>query len=146
MRKITTHDVEVEVIGDTEVVGVIQTVSGTLLILENSLGAYAVYSSVRAKKPHVHVPIKYINVECNRITLNIDIVNDEKGVKEVLRDLLVCMRLAECYIDTEYRNGEFVWTELRSISSYRLLSFIPFGVPPHASKLNTHNTHGKHIP
>ena len=135
-----------EVIGNTEVVGVIQTVSGTLLILENSLGAYAVYSPVRSKKPHVHVPIKYLNIECNRITLNINIVNDEKGVREVLRDLLVCMRLAECYIDTELVGKEFVWKELRSISSYRLLSFIPFGVSPHASKLNTHNTRGKHTP
>ncbi len=143
---ISTHGVEVEVIGDTEVVGVIQTASGTLLILENSLGAYAVYSPVRSKKPHIHVPIKYLNIECNRITLNIDIVNDEKGVKEVLRDLLVCMRLAECYIDTEFRDGVFVWTELRSISSYRLTSFIPFGVSPHTSKLNIHNTHGKHKP
>ncbi len=58
---ISTHGVEVEVIGDTEVVGVIQTASGTLLILENSLGAYAVYSPVRSKKPHIHVPIKYLN-------------------------------------------------------------------------------------
>ncbi len=84
-----THGVDVEVIGDTKLMGVAQTSSGTLLIFENTLGAYAVYSPVKAaKKPHVHIPIKYLNVEEDKITLNVHIVNDEKGVKEVLKDLL----------------------------------------------------------
>jgi len=113
---------------------VAQTSSGTLLIFENSLGAYAVYSPVKAKKPHVHIPIKYLNVEEDKITLNVNIVNDEKGVKEVLKDLLVCLRLVECYIDTEVKGREIVWKELRSVSSLRLTSFIPFGVGLHLSK------------
>ncbi len=129
-----THGVEVEVIGDTTLAGIAQTSSGTLLILENSLGAYAVYSSVKAKRPHVHIPIKYLNVEENRITLNVNIVNDERGIREVLKDLLVCLRSAECYIDTEVIGKEIVWKELRSIMPLRLTSFIPFGVGPHLSR------------
>jgi len=129
-----THDVEVEVIGDTILAGVAQTSSGTLLIFENSLGAYAIYSPVKAKRPHVHISIKYLNVEENRITLNVNIVNDERGVKEVLKDLLVCLRSAECYIDTEVKGREIVWKELRSIMPLRLTSFIPFGVGPHLSR------------
>ena len=129
-----THGVEIEVIGDTTLAGVAQTSSGTLLIFENTMGAYAVYSPVKAKKPHVHIPIKYLNVEENRITLNVHIVNDEKGVKEVLRDLLVCLRLVECYIDTEVRGREIVWKELRSMMPLRMLAFIPFGVGPHLSR------------
>jgi len=114
---------------------VAQTSSGTLLIFENTLGAYAVYSPVKAaKKPHVHIPIKYLNVEENRITLNVNVMNDEKGVKEVLKDLLVCLRLVECYIDTEVKGREIVWKELRSIMPLRLTSFIPFGVGSHLSR------------
>jgi len=129
-----THGVEIEVIGDTTLAGVAQTSSGTLLIFENTLGAYAVYSPVKARKPHVHIPIKYLNVEENRITLNVNVMNDEKGVKEVLKDLLVCLRLVECYIDTEVRGREIVWKELRSMMPLRLTSFIPFGVGPHLSR------------
>jgi len=130
-----THGVEVEVIGDTTLAGVAQTSSGTLLIFENTLGAYAVYSPVKAaKKPHVHIPIKYLNVEEDKITLNVHIVNDEKGVKEVLKDLLVCLRLVECYIDTEVRGREIVWKELRSMMPFRMVTFIPFGVGPHLSR------------
>ena len=129
-----THGVEIEIIGDTTLAGVAQTSSGTLLIFENTLGAYAVYSPVKAKKPHVHIPIKYLNVEENRITLNVNVMNDEKGVKEVLKDLLVCLRLVECYIDTEVKGREIVWKELRSIMPLRLTSFIPFGVGPHLSR------------
>ena len=130
-----THGVEIEVIGDTTLAGVAQTSSGTLLIFENTLGAYAVYSPVKAaKKPHVHIPIKYLNVEENRITLNVNVMNDEKGVKEVLKDLLVCLRLVECYIDTEVKGREIVWKELRSIMPLRLTSFIPFGVGSHLSR------------
>jgi len=129
-----THGVEIEVIGDTTLAGVAQTSSGTLLIFENTLGAYAVYSPVKAKKPHVHIPIKYLNVEENRITLNVNVMNDEKGVKEVLRDLLVCLRLVECYIDTEVRGREIVWKELRSMMPLRMVTFIPFGVGPHLSR------------
>ena len=114
--------------------GVTQTSSGTLLIFENSLGAYAVYSPVKVKKPHVHIPIKYLNVEEDKITLNVHIVNDEKGVKEVLKDLLVCLRLVECYIDTEVRGREIVWKELRSMMPFRMVTFIPFGVGPHLSR------------
>ncbi len=80
-----------------------QTSSGTLLIFENSLGAYAIYSPAKAKILHVHIPIKYLKIEEDKITLNIDIVNDERGVREVLKDLLVCLRTADCYIDTEVR-------------------------------------------
>ncbi len=130
-----THGVDVEVIGDTKLMGVAQTSSGTLLIFENTLGAYAVYSPVKAaKKPHVHIPIKYLNVEEDKITLNVHIVNDEKGVKEVLKDLLVCLRLVECYIDTEVRGREIVWKELRSMMPFRMVTFIPFGVGPHLSR------------
>jgi len=129
-----THDVEVEVIGDTILAGVAQTSSGTLLIFENSLGAYAVYSPVKAKRPHVHIPIKYLKIEDDKITLNVAIMNDERGVKEVLKDLLVCLRSAECYIDTEVKGREIVWKELRSIMPLRLTSFIPFGVGPHLSR------------
>ena len=130
-----THGIEIEVIGDTTLAGVAQTSSGTLLIFENTLGAYAVYSPVKAaKKPHVHIPIKYLNVEEDKIMLNVHIVNDEKGVKEVLKDLLVCLRLIECYIDTEVKGREIVWKELRSVSLLRLTSFIPFGVGPHLSR------------
>jgi len=114
--------------------GVAQTSSGTLLIFENSLGAYAVYSPVKAKKPHVHIPIKYLNVEEDKITLNVHIVNDEKGVKEVLKDLLVCLRLVECYIDTEVKGREIVWKELRSIMPLSMVTFIPFGVGLHLSR------------
>jgi hypothetical protein len=73
-------------------------------------------------------------VEENRITLNVNIVNDERGVKEVLKDLLVCLRSAECYIDTEVMGREIVWKELCSVMSLRMLSFIPFGVGPHLSR------------
>jgi len=114
--------------------GVTQTSSGTLLIFENSLGAYAVYSPVKVKKPHVHIPIKYLNVEEDKITLNVHIVNDEKGVKEVLKDLLVCLRLVECYIDTEVKGREIVWKELRSIMPLSMVTFIPFGVGLHLSR------------
>ena len=151
----STHDVEVEVIGDTTVVGVAQTSSGTLLIFENSLGAYAVYSPAKAKILHVHIPVKYIRIEEDKVTLNVDIVNDEKGIKEVLKDLLICLRTAECYIDTETRGNEVVWKELRSVmptvswlcgsseevcrlykgAPIRMLTFIPFGIGPHVSKL-----------
>ena len=129
-----THGVDVEVVGNTKLMGVAQTSSGTLLIFENTLGAYAVYSPVKAKKPHVHIPIKYLNVEENRITLNVNVMNDEKGVKEVLKDLLVCLRLVECYIDTEVRGREIVWKELRSMMPLRMVTFIPFGVGPHLSR------------
>jgi len=104
--------------------------------LENQLGAYAVYTAVKTKMPHVHIPIKYLKIEDDKITLNVAIVNDEKGVKEVLRDLLICLRMAECYIDTEVRGKEVVRKELCSIMPLRLTSFIPFGVGPHQSPLN----------
>ncbi len=151
-----THDVEVEVIGDTTLVGVAQTSSGTLLIFENPLGAYAVYSPVKTKILHVHIPVKYLKIEEDKITLNIDIVNDERGVKEVLKDLLVCLRSAECYIDTEARGREIVWKELRSTmpivswlcgnseeicrlykgAPIRMLTFTPFGLGPHFSRIH----------
>ena len=66
-----THGVDVEVVGNTKLMGVAQTSSGTLLIFENTLGAYAVYSPVKAKKPHVHIPIKYLNVEENLSLIHI---------------------------------------------------------------------------
>lgn len=122
--------------GDTTFAGVAQTSSGTILILENQLGAYAVYNAVKTKMPHVHIPIKYLKIEDDKITLNVAIMNDEKGVKEVLRDLLVCLKMTECYIDTEVRGKEIVWKELRSTMSLRLTSFIPFGVGSHQSPLN----------
>jgi hypothetical protein len=116
------------------------------------LGAYAVYSPVKSKKPHVHIPIKYLEIGDNKITLNVDVVNDEKGVKEVLTDLLICLRSAECYIDTEVRGREIVWKELRSVmplvswlcgsseevykgAPIRMLTFTPFGLGPHFSKI-----------
>jgi hypothetical protein len=152
---VKTHGVEVEVIGDTTLAGVAQTSSGTLLIFENSLGAYAVYSPVRSKVLHVHIPIKYLKIDENRIMLNVDIVNDERGVKEVLTDLLICLRSAECYIDTETRGKEVVWKELRSTmplvswlcgkcrhykgAPIRILTFTPFGLGPHLSKVQRFN-------
>ena len=131
-----THGVKIEVVGDTTLAGVAQTSSGTILILENQLGAYAVYTEVKTKMPHVHIPIKYLKIEDDKITLNVTIMNDERGVKEVLRDLLICLRMAECYIDTEVKGKEIVWKELRSIMSLRMLSFVPFGAGTHQSPLN----------
>jgi len=136
---VNTHGVEVELIGDVTLKGVAQTGSGTLLILENVLGAYAIYSPVRTKMYHVHIPVQYLDVKESRITLNVDIVNDEKGVKDVLKDLLVCLKLAECYIDTELKGDRGVWTELRSVMPLRLISLIPFGVPPHISRYTAHD-------
>ena len=52
----------------------------------------------------------------------------------MLKDLLVCLRLVECYIDTEVKGREIVWKELRSIMPLRMVTFIPFGVGLHLSR------------
>lgn len=112
---IVTHGVEVEVVGDTKVTGVAQTGSGTLLILENEIGAYAIFSENKAKTLHVHIPIKYLEIGDNLIGLKVDVVDDERRVREVLADLLVCLHSAKCYIDTELVGNKIVRKELRSV-------------------------------
>ena len=69
---------------------------------------YAVYSNHKGRY-HVHIPYA-----------EIDMLGD-KRVETVLKEVLQCLRYAECYIDTT--RGM-----IYSINRFRVVDFIPFGM------------------
>lgn len=98
--KIETHGVEIEVEEGAEVVGVIQTSSGTVLILENNKGAYAVYSPVKSKITHIHVPLEFIEYSEGTLELKVEVRGNIGGLQRVLADVSACIKSGNCYIDT----------------------------------------------
>jgi len=84
---------------------------------------YAVYSGHRGRY-HVHIPYGK-----NMITL------DER-VEEVLKEVLKCLRYAECYIDRTVEGREMVY----SMNPLLLRDFIPFGTGPFQSPYKPQKT------
>ncbi len=76
---------------------------------------YAVYNNYKYRY-HIHIPYA-----------EIDTLGD-KRVETVLKEVLQCLRYAECYIDTT--RGM-----IYSINRFRVVDFIPFGLGPHFSKI-----------
>jgi len=73
---------------------------------------YAAYSSYRGHY-HVHIPLD-------------DIISLDERANEVLKEVLNCLRYAECYID---RTTGMVY----SANPILLRRFIPFGLGPYLS-------------
>lgn len=101
--KLFTHGVEVEVEEGTEVLGVIQTTSGTVLILDNGKRTYAVYSPVKSRITHIHVPINFIKYDDDVLEfkdLEVNTTSNFEGLKRVFADVTTCIKNGNCYFDT----------------------------------------------
>ncbi|BFI75449.1 hypothetical protein [Sulfurisphaera ohwakuensis] len=77
---------------------------------------YAVYSSYKGRY-HVHIPLSDVTVL------------DERANK-VLKEVLECLHLAECYIDRTT-----AIPMIYSVNRFRLRDFIPFGMGNHVSNI-----------
>lgn len=97
------------------------TPAGSIVIFKDRTDStlYAVYNGYRGRY-HVHIPL-----------IDDVIIFDEKA-NEVLKEVLKCLRYAECYVDRTLVGGDMIL----SMNRYSLRGFTPFGTGPFESKFN----------
>lgn len=98
--KLFTHDVEIEVEDDTVLLGIAQTSSGSLLILGNDKKVYAVFSPVKSKIIHIHIPLEFIKIDGDVLELKTEATGNLERLGRVLADISSCLKNGSCYIDT----------------------------------------------
>jgi len=95
------------------------TSAGSIVVFKDRTDStlYAIYNDHKGPY-HVHIP------------LFDDVVAFDEKVNEVLKEVLNCLRHAECYVDRTLGGRDMIF----SMNRYSLRGFIPFGTGPFENK------------